>query len=59
MSKPLPFDENKFEWNDCSKEILNSPDTSDIGYFLEVDLRYPYNIRQKTKHLPFCILSWK
>ena len=22
--------------------------------FLEVDLSYPYNIRQKTKHFPSC-----
>ena len=23
--------------------------------FLEVDLSYPYNIGQKTKHFPFCL----
>ena len=34
-------------------EILNTPNDSDIGYFLEVDLEYPHNIRQKTKYFPF------
>ena len=54
MSQPLPFDEIKFEWNVCLKEILNTPDDSDIGYFLEVDLSYPHEIRQKkTKYFPF------
>ena len=54
MSKPLPYDDIKFETeNVCLEEILNTPDDSDIGYFLEVDLEYPHNIRQKTKHFPF------
>ena len=53
MSQPLPYDDIKFE-NVCLQEILNTPDDSDIGYFLEVDLEYSYNIRQKTKHFPFC-----
>ena len=54
MSKPLPYDDIKFETeNICLEEILNTPDDSDIGYFLEVDLEYPHNIRQKTKYLPF------
>ena len=47
MSQPLPYDNNKFETeNVCLEEILNTPDDNDIGYFLEVDLEYPYNIRQ-------------
>ena len=33
---------------------LNTPDDADIGYFLEVDLKYPDNIKQKTKYFPFC-----
>ena len=36
------------------KEILKTSDDSDIGYFLEVDLKYPDNIKEKTKHFPFC-----
>ena len=55
MSQPLPYDDIKFDTeNVCLGEILNTPDDSDIGYFLEVDLEYPHNIRQKTKHFPFC-----
>ena len=54
MSQWLPNDDIKFETeNVCLEEILNTPD-SDIGYFLEVDLEYPHNIRQKTKHFLFC-----
>ena len=47
MSPPLPYDEIKFEKNVCLGEILNPPVDNDIGYLLEVDLRYAYNIRQK------------
>ena len=54
MSLPLPFEENKFERNVCLKEILNTPDDNDIGFLLEVDLKHPYNIGQKTKRFPFC-----
>ena len=36
------------------KKTLNTPDDNDFGYFLEVDLSYLYNKRQKTKHFPFC-----
>ena len=60
MSQMLPYDEieiwhghpNKY-WNWLDK-ILNTPDDSEIGYFLEVDLKYPDNIKQKTKYFPFC-----
>ena len=54
MSQTLPYNDIKFETeNICLDEILNTPDDNDIGYFLEVDLEYPYSIRQKTKHFPF------
>ena len=53
MSQPLPFDKNKFERNVCTEDILNTPDNSDIGFLLEVDLRYHDIIRQKTKHFLF------
>ena len=36
------------------KEILDIPENSDIGYFVEVDLKYPDNIKEKTKNFPFC-----
>ena len=60
MSQMLPYDEiemwhrhpDKY-WN-WLDEILNTPDDSYIGYFLEVDLRYPDNKKEKTKNFPFC-----
>ena len=54
MSKPLPYDEIKFNNEVKLEDILNTPDDSDIGYFIEVDLKYPDNIKQKTKNFPFC-----
>ena len=60
MSQMLTYDEieighghpdlyiTKFE------EILITGDDSDIGYFIEVDLKYPNNIKEKTKVFPFC-----
>ena len=59
MIQPLPYDEiemrhghpdlymNKF------KELLDTPNDSDIGYFVEVDLKYPDEIKEKTKNFPF------
>ena len=34
-------------------EILNTLDDSDIGYFVEVDLKYPNTTKEKTKNFPF------
>ena len=31
----------------------NTPDDSDIGFFREVDLCYPVNLKEKTKTFPF------
>ena len=53
MSKPLPYDEIKFNRDVKLKDILNTPDDSDIGYFIEVDLTYPDNIKEKAKNFPF------
>ena len=38
MSQMMPYDEIKFEKDICL-EILKTPHDSDIGYFIEVDLR--------------------
>ena len=60
LSQLLPYDEIEI-WHghpdlymNWLEEILNTPDDSDIGYFLEVDLKYPDNIKEKTKYFPFC-----
>ena len=60
MSQLLPYDEIEMWHGDPNKYwrwldiILKTPDDADIGYFLEVDLKYPDNIKQKTKYFPFC-----
>ena len=61
MSQFLPYDEiemwhgrpDKY-WN-WLDEILYTPDDSEIGYFLEVDLNYPDDIKEKNQI--FSILS--
>ena len=39
MSEPLPYDEIKFDNDVKLEDILNTPDDSDIGYLIEVDLK--------------------
>ena len=59
MPQMLPYDEIEMWHGHPDKywkwleEILNTADDSDFGYFLEVDLKYPDNIK-KTKNFPFC-----
>ena len=53
MSEPLPYDEIKYDNIIKLENILNTPDDSDIGYFIEVDLTYPNNIKEKTNNFPF------
>ena len=59
MSEPLPYDEIKFDNNIELEDILNTPDDSDIGYFVEADLKYPDNIKEKTKNFPFAPVNKK
>ena len=59
MSEPLPYDEIKFDSNVEIENILNTPDDSDIGYFIEVDLPYPNNTKEKTKNLTFAPVNKK
>ena len=59
MSQPLPYDEIKFDNNNKLEDILNTPDDSDIGYFIEVDLTYPDSIKHKTKNFPFAPMNKK
>ena len=58
MSQYLPYDEIKF-YNVTLEDILNTPDDSDIGYFVEVDLKYPDNIKEGTKNFPFAPVNKK
>ena len=36
------------------EEIINTPDDSDFGFFVEIDLKYRDNRKEKTKNFPFC-----
>ena len=44
---------NKFDNIVKIEDIINTPGDSDIGFFIEVDLTYPNNIKEKTKNFPF------
>ena len=59
MFQPLPFDEIKFDKNVKLEDIINTPDDSDIGYFVEADSIYPDNIKKKTKNFPFAPVNKK
>ena len=37
MSETLPYDEIKLDNNVKLEDILNTPDDSDIGYYMKVD----------------------
>ena len=39
--------------NVCLNEILNTLENSDMGFFIEVDSKYPDNLKYKTKKFPF------
>ena len=60
MSQMLPYDEIEM-WHGHAdlymnwlEEIFNTPDDGDIGFFVGVHLKYPDNIKEKTKNFPFC-----
>ena len=59
MSQFLPYEEIEFDNNVNLEDIINTPDNNDIGYFIEVDLIYPDNIKQKTKTFPFAPMNKK
>ena len=59
MSEPLPYDEIKFDNDVKLEDIINTPDDSDIGYFIEADLISPDNIKEKTKNFPFAPVNKK
>ena len=55
MSQPLPFDEIEM-WHghpdlymNKLEEILNTPYDSDIGYFLQVDLKFSDYVKEKQR----------
>ena len=54
-SEYLPYDENNFDINVKLEDILNTPDDSDIGYFIEVDLKDTDNINRKQNIFPLLL----
>ena len=52
MSEPLPYDEIKIDNNVTLEVIKNTPDDSDIGYFIEVDLTKYY--KRENKNFSIC-----
>ena len=59
MSQPLLYDEIKFDKNVKLEDILNTPDYGDIGYFIEVDLKYSDNIKEKTRNFALAPVNEK
>ena len=59
MSEPLLYDEIKFDKNVKLEDILNTPDDSDNGNFIEVGLTHPDYIKEKTKNFPLAPVNKK
>ena len=59
MSESLPYGEIKLDKSVELEDILNTPHDSDIGYFVEIDLIYPDNPKQKTKNFPIAPMNKK
>ena len=60
MSQALLYDEIE-KWHgrpdlymNKLQETINTADDSKVGYFVEVDLRYPNIVKEKTKNFPIC-----
>ena len=51
MSESLPYDEIKFDNIVKIEDILKTPDDTDLGYFIEVDIKYPDNIKEKKQNI--------
>ena len=39
---------------EIKEDILNTPDDNEFGYFIECDLEYPAEIKEKTENFPLC-----
>ena len=49
----LAYDEIKVDKNVEIEYILNTSDVSNVGFFVEVDLKYPDELKEKTKNFSF------
>ena len=53
MSQALPYDEIKSDKTVKLEDILNKTDDSENRHFVEVDLTYPDNKKEKSEGFPF------
>ena len=49
MSQPLPYDEIRIDRDVKIDDIIKTSDDSDVGYFVEVHIKYLDEMKQKTK----------
>ena len=52
MSQYLPYDAIKFVDNVKLEDILNTSEDNEVGYFVEVDLKYPDGKNRTLLELP-------
>ena len=53
MSEYVPYNKINFDRDVKLKDISKTPDDSGIGYFIEVDMKYPDNTKYETRIFPF------
>ena len=54
MIQSLPYGEVIFEKDVNLQDSFNTEDKIDIGYSLEIDSKWPNEIKAKTRHFAFC-----
>ena len=54
MSDSLLYDEINFDKNVDIENTSSTPDDSDIGYFLEINLETQNERKEKSNNFPFC-----
>ena len=59
MRQPLRFDENKFDKTFEEENLLNTPDDSDIGWFLESNFLCPNIRKEKATNFSSFVLNVK
>ena len=59
MRQPVPYAKSESDDNTSSETLFATTDYAEIGLFVEVQLKYPHNEKQKTEYFPFCPESEK
>ena len=50
----LPLNPCNYNLDQLVEDLLQIPDDNEYGFFIECDLEYPVEIKEKTKNFPFC-----